>query len=62
MRNLEKLNKQRAELQQMLLSGDADKEENKEYIRQMQAQMAEKEKKLAALIDELTKKSTLNED
>jgi hypothetical protein len=46
----------------MLLSGDADKEENKEYIRQMQAQMAEKEKKLAALIDELTKKSTLNED
>jgi hypothetical protein len=29
MRNLEKLNKERAELEEMLLSGDADKEENK---------------------------------
>ena len=41
---------------------DREKEDNEEYIRQMQEQMNQKEAQMSALIDELTRKSALNED
>lgn len=62
LRSIEKLNKEREEIRKLLESNEAEKEENEEYIRQMQYQMEQKEQKLSALIDELTRKSTLNED
>jgi len=51
MRSLEKLNQEREELRKLLEDNDKEKEENEDYIRQMQYQMAEKEKKLSELID-----------
>ena len=41
---------------------DKEKEDNEQYIRQMQEQMNQKEQQMSALIDELTRKSALNED
>ena len=41
---------------------EKEKEDNEQYIRQMQAQMNQKEEQMSALIDQLTRKSTLNED
>ena len=41
---------------------DKEKEDNEDYIRQMQDQMNQKEQQMSALIEQLTRKSTLNED
>lgn len=42
MRSIEKLNEEREELRKLLEDNDKEKDENEEYIRQMQYQMAEK--------------------
>lgn len=62
LRNLNKLNKDREELLRLLQEKAGEKEDTEEYIRNMEYQIRDKEKKLNSIIEELTRKSNLNED
>lgn len=62
MRKLQALAREREELKRMLDDGELEKEENEDYIRRMEYEINEKERKLTGIIEELTRKSNLNED
>jgi hypothetical protein len=62
LRNFNKLNKDREELIRLLEQREGEKEQTEEYIRNMEFEIRDKEKKLNGIIEELTRKSNLNED
>jgi len=59
-RNFNKLNREREELIQMLERKENDKDQTEEYIKNMEYEIRDKEKKLQGVIEELSRKSNLN--
>jgi len=61
-KNFNKLNREREELIRMLEKKENEKDQTEEYIKNMEYEIRDKEKKLQGVIEELTRKSNLNED
>lgn len=61
-RNFNNLSRDREEMIRMLEKRQQEKDQTDEYIKEMEYEIREKEKKLQGIIEELTRKSNLNEE
>jgi hypothetical protein len=61
-RNFNNLSREREELIRMLERREQEKDQTEEYIHNMEYEIRDKEKKLQNVIEELTRKSNLNEE
>ena len=61
-RNFNNLNREREDLIRMLERKEQEKDQTEDYIRNMEFEIRDKEKKLQNVIEELTRKSNLNEE
>lgn len=62
LKNFNKLNRQREEMIRMLERREQQKNQTDDYINSMEYEIRDKEKKLQGIIEELTRKSNLNEE
>ena len=61
-RNFNNLSREREDLIRMLERKEQEKDQTEDYIRDMEFEIRDKEKKLQNVIEELTRKSNLNEE
>lgn len=61
-KNFNNLSRQREDLIRMLERKEEEKDQTEDYIRNMEFEIRDKEKKLQNVIEELTRKSNLNQE